>query len=312
MAARHEFVYLILSHGTAPGLGRLIHTLKAGSPNAAIVVHHDLRSPLPAILQEVDTPGLYVLTPRMEVRWGEYSLLAAILAGLRFCQEKIDFAWLTLLSAQDYPIQPIARIEAELRHSPFDGFTDAAPAANGPYAHRYFMQYRQIPTLPYQHRLPQRLREFARALCETTNRSQSKVRIVSGSPAYIGLASSQHPFRPDFECYKGSAWFAINKKAAGKVLAACEAQPALLAWYRRTHIPDESCIQTILLNAADLNVCRDDRRFIKWTKPYRSHPDILTIKDLEDILQSSKHFCRKIDEDIDPRLPDALDRVIFG
>ena len=138
---RPRVAYLILSY-TGP-VERLVATLRAGSPDALIAVHHDDRR---TTLGAVDALRI---DPR-PVEWGHGSQLAAVLRCLRWVRERAAFDWLVLLSGQDYPLRPVGEIEASLHGA--DAFIQTAPVAPlawrrgeaDEFARRYRMRWRPV------------------------------------------------------------------------------------------------------------------------------------------------------------------------
>jgi len=308
----HEFVYLIFSYGKADQLYRLIRTLRAGSPDAAILLHHDAKG---VQLDEAALSGLgggiYMVKPPVLVTWGDATQLDAILRSISFALQNLAFSWLTVLSAHDYPLRPLATIESELRNSPFDAFVKAAPAP-AQYRVRYYMQYRPLPRFRYAHRLPRRLSVAMDWLRAEFNRRQSLVRIEGGprgTARRLGIRTRRHPFSEDFVCYKGSDWFTLSRRAASYLIAFNQNRPEVLEHYRHTFIPSESYYQTVLCNAKELKICNDHRRFIVW-EDTKSHPNTLTIHDLDDMIMSGKDWGRKFDMTVDTAVLDALDRIV--
>ena len=93
------------------------------------------------------------------------------------------------------------------------------------------------------------------------------------------------------------------------MLKFAEAHPRLASHYRRSlFAPSESYYQTILRNLPSLNLCTNNSlRLIRWTHPKTGHPDVLTSEDFEWMVNSGRHFARKIDQRVDARLLDLLD-----
>ncbi|NEO00078.1 MAG: hypothetical protein F6K50_32805, partial [Moorea sp. SIO3I7] len=77
--------------------------------------------------------------------------------------------------------------------------------------------------------------------------------------------------------------------------------------YRNTLVPDESFIQSILLNQSMLKIVNDNKRYISWTPPY---PAIMGVQDFESMITSGKHFARKFDDKVDAKVIDMLDKYI--
>jgi hypothetical protein len=310
---RHEFVYVILSHGKAEQLFRLIRTLRASSPDSAILLHHDAKGvPLDeSALLEIG--GIYLVKPRVFVEWGAASQLDALLGSITYALQNLEFSWLSVLSAQDYPLRPLAAIEAELRSSPYDAFVEAAPTPAW-FRARYYMQYRRLPRFRYADRFPRQVLSAMDWLCEQFNKRQSLFRIAGGprdTSRSLGVRTMSHPFSNDFACFKGSDWFILSRRAVGYLLAFGQNRPKVLEYYRRTFLSCESYYQSVLCNAKELKICYDNRRFIVW--PVNSpHPKTLTLHDLDAMAQSGKDFGRKFDTKADSAVLDALDLRILG
>ena len=310
---RHEFVYLIFSYGKAEQLFRLIQTLRAGSPDSAILLHHDAKGePLDEkALHELGS--IYMVEPRIFVQWGDATQLDALLGSINYALQNLDFSWLSVLSAHDYPLRPLATIEAELRGSPYDAFVRAAPAP-AQYRGRYYLQYWPLPRFRYAYRLPRPVLSAMAWLRGEFNRRQSLLRIEGGprgTARRLGIRALSQPFSNDFVCFKGSDWFTLSRRAVDYLATFSQNRPEVLEHYRRTFIPSESYYQTVLCNAKELKICDDNRRFIVW-EAARSHPKTLTIHDLDVMVQSGKDWGRKFDTTVDSTVLDALDRIVLG
>lgn len=121
----------------------------------------------------------------------------------------------------------------------------------------------------------------------------------------------RHPFSDDFVCFKGSDWFILSHRAVGYLVAFGQKRPKVLEYYRRTFLSCESYHQTVLCNAKELKICNDNRRFILWP-PASPHPETLTLKYLDAMVQSGKDFGRKFDTKADSAVLDALDLRVLG
>jgi hypothetical protein len=302
-------VYAILSHGEPASVVRLVRTIRRGSPNAPIVVHHDFTGSTlePALFDGLG--GLHLLRSTGPTRWGEWSLAATMLLLFEWISGNVDFDWLVLLSGRDYPLQPLAQSEGALLNADCDAFVDVAaevaddPAS--PFWRRYHWQHYVPP--PALSRLVERVAwlaprlALADVLCE---RAQWR-RYADGS-AKLGLRFARSPFHAGLRCYKGSAWCDLSRAAVGSVLAFWQRERRLLEWMTRTHSPDETITQIALLADPTLRVTRGGRRFMIW-EPGSSHPRVLIHRDLDAALASALAFGRKVDAVEHPGLPDALD-----
>jgi hypothetical protein len=312
--ARHEFAYLILSHGKSDQAVRLMEAIRIGSPRSAILLHHDARSPAPdeKTLQRI---GVQLVTPRISPSWGDFSLVDSMLNSISFTLENNDFDWLVVLSGQDYPLRPFTKLESELRNSSFDAFVKATPVSKGPYGFRYYMRYWALPKTRYAYRLPKSIHKTLSWAQEKLNQSNTWLRIQPSprnSPTRLGVKVFVHPFSSTFVCYKGSQWLTLSKRAATYLVQFGQERPDILSHYRRTLIPDESYFQTVLCNAEDLHVCDDHRRFILWDDTKLAHPVTLTMQHFDAMISSGKDFGRKFDMDVDAEVLDRLDEVVIG
>jgi hypothetical protein len=262
--------YLILSYTGA--VERLVATLRAGSPRAIIAVHHDPRL---RALGDVDALRL----GPWPIEWGHGSQLAAILRALRALRERAAFDWVVLLSGQDYPVRPVADIEARLRDADADAFIQHQPVSgDGEFALRY--RHRWRPAGERKARLAARAGLAARRL-----------------PAgwFIGL-----PAEPPLPLYHGSDWFTLSRRAVDALL---EAPPAVVDHFLHTIVPTEAFAHTVLANA-NLRLVDDNHRHFRFDGA-AANPRVLTTGDLDAVLASGADFARKFD---DPAVLDELDR----
>ena len=267
--------YLVMSY-VGP-VERLVATLRAGSPDAVIAVHHDPRV-LP--LGEVDAIRI---EPR-PIAWGHGSQLLAVLHGLRELRDRAD--WFVLLSGQDYPVRPLAEIEAGLRGA--DAFIQIAPVAPltwrrgraDEFARRYRMRWR--PASTHVTTLAARADPLAH------------VRTLPHG-TYLGLRAA-----PPLPPFHGSDWFTLSRRAVDAVLAAPR---DVLDHFLHTIVPTEAFVHTVLADSG-LRVNPDNRRYVRF-EPNSPNPRVLTRDDLDAALASGADFARKFD---DPAVLDEIDR----
>jgi hypothetical protein len=278
--------YLVLSYVHPELVGRLVSTLRAGSPDAVIAVHHDDRR---CALGDVDALRI---EPPAPIEWGHGSQLAAVLRALRWVRERADFDWLVLLSGQDYPIRPVAEIEASLAAAEVDAFIQTAPVAPlrlprrgvDEFARRYRYRWRPLPE----------------RLVATVARADPLVqvrRLPSG--AYAGF-----PARPPLEPFHGSDWFTLSRRAVDAVLGA---PPAVADHFLHTIVPTEAFVHTVLANSG-LRLSGDNRRYAAFAGG-AANPCVLGRADLDAVLGSGGDFARKFD---DLAVLDEIDRRVHA
>jgi hypothetical protein len=278
--------YLVLSYVHPELVQRLVTTLRNGSPDAVIAVHHDDRR---CALGDLDALRI---EPPAPIEWGHGSQLAAVLRAIRWVRERAEFDWLVLLSGQDYPIRPVAEIEASLAAAEVDAFIQTAPVAPlrlrrggvDEFARRY--RYRWRP-------LPERL---VAAVAQADPLVQ--VRRLPSS-AYAGF-----PARPPLEPFHGSDWFTLSRRAIDAVLGA---PPALADHFLHTIVPTEAFVHTVLAHSG-LRLSGDNRRYAAFASD-AANPRVLGPADLDAVLGSGGDFARKFD---DLAVLDAIDRRIHA
>jgi Core-2/I-Branching enzyme len=313
-----QVVYLIIAHTNPEQVLRLARTIVASSETAQVVVCQDRHStaPAPALLR---LPRVRTIVAPFVAAWGAFSLVQLLLFAFNWAAEQLEFEWLVLLSGQDYPLMPLAQIEDELALSPYDGYVRAVPidgavpcgpnqcrivagtAGCGECLRRYRYHFTTLPLNPLVGRDP--VRRWRRVF-RRINRAQPHLYLR------LGRQQASTPFNASLRCYKGSAWFTLRRNALHRMLAAIARQPALLRYYRRTLIPDESLFQTVLWNDPALRLCADNRRYIAWRGTDADSPNILRADDVPAALASGAQFARKFDTRIDRLALDLIDEHV--
>jgi hypothetical protein len=282
--------YLVLSHRNPGQVLRLVRALAEG-PAAAVLVRHDQRvSRLGAA--EVEAAGGELVDDGIELEWGAWSQLEAILGGLRRAAE-LRPDWALVLSGQDYPLRPMADIEADLAASDADAMLgsvreadDRRPEGDDEFflrvAYRHYRRPRRLPHLP---------------------RVLRPLVYVRDLPPLVGVRRLR---RPGVRLYFSADWVTLGSRGLAAVLAAREDR-RLLRPFRGMPIPSEAFFASVLLNDPGLRVERDHRRFLTFSGPGVPHPETLTTADLEAALGSGADFARKFDSEVDGRVLDLLD-----
>jgi hypothetical protein len=313
--------YLVRSHTNPEQIVRLVTLLSEGDRGAQVVLHHnELHTHLDRDAL-VSLPGVHLLDSVDPVEWGSFSLMDAVLRGLQWVLNNVEFDWLVLLSGQDYPIEPLPVIEDFLGSTQYDGFLSGSaieelkPRSARETQRRYYYRYYRVPAP--SRILVNRLR--TRTGTNEAGAARSKaLRPVSvkadpdGTAVYVGFRRFRTPFTSGFRCYRGGFWFTLSSKCVVAVDRFVAEHPDFVRYYQRTRNADESFLNTILFNDATLDISRDDLRYVRFPPGGAPHPDILTIKDLESMLASGKHFARKFDVRVDGTILDVLDERVHA
>ncbi len=298
--------YLIQSHRDADQIARLVRVLGSASPDSLVVVAHDDTG---CALTAGDLPCAaerHLLPVRGPLRRGYLSMLAPYLQAVSWLREqRLDYDWLVYLSGQDYPTLALARSEAALAATELDGFMRFWPAVGegGPWRrhrqarNRYFFQYHEATSWPAP------LLRLARA----ANGLQSLVHVHLVYGPRVGLRARRTPFTSGHACYIGWQWTTLRRHCAELVVDRVERDAQLVAYYEHTICPDESLVQTILVNAGGLRFANDNLRYSDNLGSRDGRPRILGVADFARLTSGAFHFARKFDRAFDSRILDLLD-----
>ena len=298
--------YLIQSHREPGQIRRLVTALQRLAPECAVLVAHDARG---CDLERRDLGGdesVHLLSVPGPVRRGYLSMLEPYLRGVQRLRELgVEYDWLVYLSAQDYPTQPLARTEAALAAADCDGFLRFWPAlaADNPWGrprqgwNRYGYRYRDAP----------RWAAPGLRLLRALNGVQSLVHVHLTYGPRIGRRAFAALRRLPLTLYGGWQWTTLRRGCAEHVLDTVQSRPELVDYYRHTICPDESLIQTVLVNAARFRLVDDNLRYADNRAARDGRPRVLGMADLEAITAGGYHFARKFDVTVDARVLDALD-----
>lgn len=312
-------LFLIQTHKNPDQLERLVLTLRTGCPGSLVVISHHYRAePLP--------PSLFAGVPDIHVvagngGRGDFSILDGYLAALRWVRDnEIEFDWLTNLSGQDYPVSSLRKFVQELSCCPHDGFLhhfdvlrhdpqEMSPmtwdAGHG--FDRYYYQYTKLKNdLNLGARAALRLPRLA------IERLTDSIRINTAYGLMIGRKADETPFEPRFRCYAGSYWHTVRQQCARHVLDFVETRPEVVAYFRRVLIPDESFVQSILVNHSDFCFENDNRRYFDMRGSRLGHPKSLTEDDIPRFTGGRYVFARKIEWERGPSMFDRLDRYALN
>ena len=316
-----KIAFLILSHRAPAQLLRLLGSIRSQLPESPVVVHHDVFC---TAIDDADLApfgDVHLLTSSQPVGWGDYSLVDSCWKALEWMGNHLDFDWVILLSAQDYPVKPLNALQEHLRNVDADALLRARPISELPPAQRrhalqrYFYQYRARPLRPRRNHaaLISKARRALKLPVDIFNNIQPWLAIYKfpdGIPWRLGYRARQTPFTTEEPCWFGSAWFGLSRRAVDYLVKYVHEHPGYVQHFRHTVCPDESATATIICNARQLKVESRDLHFVRWTDPQSGHPDVLTTDDLHPLAASPAFFARKFDIVQDTKILDELDALM--
>lgn len=270
-----KLAFLIHAHKEPAVLRRLVGAL-AG---ADVWVNLDAKS-------EIDPSTLgpaRLVKKRVDIHWGDFTQIEALLNSLAELEAAGGWDYVAYLSGQDYPVWSVERMVRRLEADAGREFLHFAPLGPGGWdAAERVDYYHYTGSSPA-------LKAGARAARGLMRAAGLKRRLPGGLTPY-----------------GGSAWFTLSRACVREILRFDAAHPEYAAFMRRTEIPDEHFVQTIVMNSQFKDkALNDNGRYIDWSEK-RPNPKLLREDDFDAIKASGKAICRKVDS-LSAALMDRLD-----
>lgn len=309
-------VYAIYSHMNPAQVVRLVTTLRALSPRAHIVVHHD-PSNTSISPDAITDAGAILISDPVRAEWGDFSQVRQHLRVMRWCIENLDFQWLITLTGQTYPVKPVAELEAFLAASHYDAYLinfdayDTQVWPKGEAGRRYHYRYVKLPRFRYWHRVPSAIRSTVAKAIRAFNASQGLFRIFSypkSLPTRLGLRTVKRPFGPNGMQLTGANQNTnFTRETILAILAYVDTHPEYVKYFNRTALPDEVFFATILHDNPGFRLANDCLRHIYWPDDHSASGGVMDLRHLPALEASPAYFALKFDQDVCPELLDHID-----
>lgn len=315
LTASGSVAYLVLSHQQPSLVEALVDRILTLSSNGQVVLHHDLAAET-VPWEGSAVPERVHLVERSRLAWGDWSIVEATLRLMLSAVDDLGAEWMVVISGTHWPVIDLAAWEDELRGSAADAWVPARPLPD-----RLRFGVADPDGNEFLARSVHRWRSWPRPRSDALHRLWSGIFKASRytHPAvklefslsrndwFLGTPRRRGPVR-GWTLYKGSQWIALNRRAAGVVL---DTDPAVIRWYSRSHIPDESYIPTLLHRSAELVV---ENRIVTHTLSAPPAPreewNLLKRRDLPAVWESGAAFARKVDPEHYPSIMRALDEEV--
>ncbi len=266
---------LILAHKNQHQLQLLVERLQS---DFDVYIHLDKKSDISENVF-AQYPHVFCIK-KYDVNWGSYNGVLAPLELFKMAVEK-DYDYYIHISGQDLPVKSNKAIIDFLKKNKDVSFLDAYPlprdiwGKDGGFGRiAYYWEY-NIGT------------GFVNYLIKTGFRIVRKIQFAFNRKRKL----------PDITLYGGANWVNINKEAGRYLLTYLNEHPEYIKLFKHSANADEIWLQTIL-KTGDLNFNADYLRYVVWS-PGEVSPEILTMKNLPDILSYHGLFARKFDESVD-------------
>lgn len=299
MAVRLGFV--LLTHNKPSQAARLVSRLNSMFGRPPIAWHHDFTfCTLPA---DAVTNNIFLVRPHFRTGWASFAVVDAMLSALEMLfRSRSQPDWFVLLSGADYPTKSADKILHDLSTSPYDVHMHHERICYNHYEREWqalcYDRYCAVKFLMPLIRIDGRPR-----LIERT--------ITIGNPLFTAPFT---PFSKTLLCFAGEHWFCANRSAAEYLIEFHKTKPALADHYRKRDayviVPEELYYHTILCNS-HFRISQNHWRYVDWSQG-GAHPKTLLMEDLTRLRESTAHFARKFDTDIDEEILNSLDDLVMS
>lgn len=301
--------YFIQTHKNPDQIYRLVRTIKHSSPNSQILIGHDFTNSDLDITPLQDLSEVNLLRSDVPRLRGDFSLIEPYLNAINWlCEHNSDFDWLIYISGQDYLTQSAAEIDDFLSTTEYDGFirywdvfSKESPWGKAKGFKRYLCQYYRVSG------------KWSNWFFNRRDRIEkyTPIEFFSTYGRCMGLPALFPPFNKNFICYGGYQWHTLSRKCVLFLKDYIQKNPKLVKYYKKTIVPDESFVQTILVNSQLFNFCNDDKRYFDTFNRPGGHSRVLTTEDYSKITSGGYHFARKFEPEQDAKILDMLDDKVL-
>lgn len=229
-----KILFVILAHNQPAKVAELARTVTAAATDAHAIIHFDANSSKQNfVVLEESIQGeerISLVSRRIACRWGDYSLVDAVLGGLREQKERgYTYDYVVLLSGACLPCRPIKQLERFFEENYGKEFIEAHDEnwMIGGLRKERFEFYWPFPPSPS----PTKSSHYWTQL-------QRFLRIKRKAP--LGL-----------EVRFGSQWWALTWATCSAMIDFMDDNQSIENFFRKTYIPDEMMINTLVWRLVD-------------------------------------------------------------
>ncbi len=285
---------LIMAHKDYP---QLRHLVEYFSHDCQVFIHIDRKGDITdeQINELRGMDNVNKVYKRYDIHWGGFSILKCEMYLLNCALKECEADYLHLISGEDYPIKPLET---------FLETFDKAKGVN-------FLSYVHLPHPKWQNNTYTRF-EYFYPFDYYHDRNESKQK----AEQWVNFQKKWHIHRsiPHYfeHLYGGSQWFSITREAALLLTEYTRRHPA---FYRRLHFtfaPEESYIQTVLLNLLPAGkVLNDNLRLIRWKNENGNAPANLGVEHFHLLTETRCLFARKFTYPFCRQLVEKIDTYLL-
>ncbi|MDN3585391.1 beta-1,6-N-acetylglucosaminyltransferase [Pedobacter aquatilis] len=279
-----RIAHIIMAHKNPKQLLRLIKSLE--HPNADFFIHIDKK-----VLKEEfkiieNLSQVKFIKNRINCNWGGNSLFLGILSSLNeVVSDNIEYDFINLLSAQDYPLTSAENIFNFLQSRPQSNFISYDESRETEWWKKAVSRYEKHHFTDLSFRGKYLLQKIV-----------NKIFPVRKFPMEMELYGS---------CK--STWWTISGTCAKYVDEIFTNNKQLRNFLKYSWGTDEFAFASIVMNSSFKDsVINNNLRYIDFSQGH-AHPKTLLIEDYDKIASSKMLFARKFDDQVDEYILDRID-----
>lgn len=276
---------LLQCHKNLQQIRWLVETLQ--HPSVDIYVHIDKKSHIAREAESLE--GVFLLPDplRVDVQWGKLSQVDATLHLLEYARSGGPYDYYWLISGQDVLLKDIDAIVYLLEQDKTASYMEASPSVS--FRKRCELYY---PQWMIGGNLSQRI---CRRLYQELTGGRRRT-----FPLFLRRRMPVKSF------YFGSSWWCLTGDAVAWILEYLQDHPDYRTFFHGALCPDEVFFQTLFMHSPCASNRRDKLCYVKWSGARGGHPEVLTMSDLPNLLNTSYVIARKFDADADRKVILAL------
>lgn len=283
-----KHAFLLVTHFSPERTYQQVQRMKG--ENFLFYIHFDKKlyispdDPYYKILKE--TEGVHIYENRINVQWGAFGITKINLKLMQEALKDKDVKYIHPISGECLHVKSVQYINDYFRKHAGQEFIRhwIMPHENTSgwgynrldkyHLHDYFN--------PRSQKLKDRTIKQINAMLRVSQRLLKRIGIFRRYPS-------------DFPTlYGGSAWWSITRECALYVMDYLEKNPEYYRRFKFTQLSDEMFLQTIIVNSPfKENVVNNNLRYIVFLTASPSHPQYLTMDDLDELSEEDVLFARK-------------------
>lgn len=277
--------HIIMAHKNPDQLLRMI--TKLDHPGFDFYVHIDNKILLDSFKAIFELANVRPIKKRINCNWGGNSLLTAVTSALNeVLSTGINYDFVNLLSAQDYPLHSSAHIYNYFEKAKGKNFISFDISADTTWWKEATSRYEKYHFTDINIKWKYGLQKIVNSV----------------------MPSRKFPMYSELYGSSDSTWWTISYECARLVADQLSHNKKLLNFIKYAWGTDEFVVATIIMNSDFRDsVINNNLRYIDWSEG-NPHPKLLGIDDFEKIKSSEMLFARKFDALFDEEILDRIDK----